>query len=403
MIKSLTPCLGLIGEVESGFLSAAILAAYLSGMNLAGISLRSGNNQAQIHWQLAQSDMTETQNRALYPGPIMDRIGLLELCRQFTQDYLRRRGEPASYIQLHAATLEAMVQAHQLTSFPMENSTKLMHEVEEIIQETFSYRGNLSRYGGSSRSLEVGYWWLDKSIEDSSSMDILPPLADRVETDVVDYLLKNPGRSLDEIDQKVCTIFTGLFTPDRELIEECVFSYGEQKPPESNHWQLRAQDSPITRQADLESIKYMIGKMGERLYYKVDINTEHNQISLHEWEYILWIDADDSIAYAFYVLASSVISRIIFSTSLPRYIPSENDAEIPPRNILVLPGGRSNLVRYKLHHDPRLRNAVESNWRFVKFRHIRWLAEIKTLNRENLNTQLDQDPPETKDPQLTLL
>jgi len=60
-------------------------------------------------------------------------------------------------------------------------------------------------------------------------------------------------------------------------------------------------------------------------------------------------------------------------------------------------------VMFKLHNDPRLNQAVEAGWRFVKFRLVRRLAEDPRLNRANLVAQLDQDPFNNKDPQMQLL
>lgn len=401
ILKPLTPCLGLIGEMEPGFLSAAILAADISGMDLAGISLRSSRNQAQISWLRTPLALDDKNNRAKREQSSTNKNELLDLSRQFAQEYLRRRGEPATYMQLHAATLESLVQSHQLATSTVENSTELIHSTDEIIQETFSYRGSLSRYGGSSRSLEVGYWWLDKATERSSSSNILSPLSDRIEREVVRFLQENPGRCMEEIDQMMCMLFTGLLTPDLELIEECVYSYGEKKPPDSNRWQLREQDSPPARRKDVESIKNLIGEIGERLCYQVE--SEHENSSTFNYEPIIWREGDGSIAYTFYVLASAVLGDVVHSTRLPRHIPAENEPEKPPRNILVIPGGRSNLVGYKLHHNPRLKSVVEAYWRFVKFRHMRWLAESDLLSRENLDEQFDRDPPATQDPQLSLL
>ena len=50
LLKPGTPCVGLMGEPEAGFLSAAVVAADLSGLQLEGMALRSAPEQAQLTW-----------------------------------------------------------------------------------------------------------------------------------------------------------------------------------------------------------------------------------------------------------------------------------------------------------------------------------------------------------------
>jgi len=70
--------------------------------------------------------------------------------------------------------------------------------------------------------------------------------------------------------------------------------------------------------------------------------------------------------------------------------------------LIVLPGGRANLVAFKLQRDPRLRQAVEEGWRFVKYRQVRWLAENPALSIESLDEFLAQDSLTYDAPQLRL-
>jgi hypothetical protein len=71
--------------------------------------------------------------------------------------------------------------------------------------------------------------------------------------------------------------------------------------------------------------------------------------------------------------------------------------------LIVVPGGRAGLIGYKLQRDPRLQAAIEAGWRFLKFRHMRWLAENDNLERANLDEQLELDPLSNRDPQMPLL
>jgi hypothetical protein len=58
---------------------------------------------------------------------------------------------------------------------------------------------------------------------------------------------------------------------------------------------------------------------------------------------------------------------------------------------------------YKTRRNLRLQSAIKANWRYLKFRHLRWLAENETLSRQNLDEQLDLDPLANRDPQMQLL
>ena len=96
---------------------------------------------------------------------------------------------------------------------------------------------------------------------------------------------------------------------------------------------------------------------------------------------ILWHDSGKA-AYAFYLLASAMAGRILRQ--------NPNPAEL---SLLVLPGGRSGLLAYKLNRDPGLRSLAE-RWRILKFRNLRRLAGITALSRVRFEEELSGDPIE---------
>jgi len=180
-----------------------------------------------------------------------------------------------------------------------------------------------------------------------------------------------------------------LFTPSRELIHECLASYGVEHPPGSRLWQLRPEDVPSTRRADLESMKGLLSGTGARLGYQVElIETEDGRSILK------WIEPGGQAAGEFFVIASAMLGSVVFSRS---------GDDFPARRTIILPGGRARLVEYKLNHDPRLRSILQESWRLIKFRHLRRLADDLSLKRENLDQLLDLDPLANRDPQLPLL
>jgi hypothetical protein len=137
---------------------------------------------------------------------------------------------------------------------------------------------------------------------------------------LVRHLLK-PGKSLLEIDSNLCAEFTGLFTPDPELIQVCLDSYGEQQS-ENGAWVIREQDAPSARRADLRAAQQMLKKIARRLELAAEGQTP-----------LLLRDANGEIRYACHVLASAVIGKLIQTHPTHQ------------KFLIVLPDGRANCWR----------------------------------------------------------
>ena len=98
---------------------------------------------------------------------------------------------------------------------------------------------------------------------------------------------------------------------------------------------------------------------------------------------MIWKDHSGKKAYQFYIFASSIIAR---------YVLASQDLD-PRHSILILPGSRSALLAFKLQRDPRLAQAVDSGWRFLKFRQLRRMLDRLDLTPDLWEDLLDQDPP----------
>jgi hypothetical protein len=384
-----TPIMGLIGETEPGFLSAALLSAELAGFDLQDMALRLDEGQAQILWKRSEVDPAERR-----PPAGARAQNLPAAIQAAVQDHLRQIGEPASYPHLQAAALVSLVQSHRLLTAegPESAAAERFKQLAAGLEEAFVLPNAFSRYGGSSRSLETGVWWLPGEAAQRRLIRATGPqvsFTDRIEMEIVRLLQKNPGISFEQMDQILCAAFTGLLTPSRELIQECLASYGVEHPPGSREWHLRPEDAPATRRADLESMKSLLSSTGTRLGYQVElVETGDGRF------YQKWTEPGRGAASHFFVIASAMLGSVVFSQ------PGE---DFPTRQIIVLPGGRARLVEYKLNRDPRLRAALQEGWRLIKFRHLRRLADDLGLERENLEKLLDLDPLANRDPQLPLL
>lgn len=358
-----TPVFALIGEAEPGFLSASLIAADMGGYQLEGLALRADIYQAQINWK-SSSRLEKPASDSLEPAAII---------RQAVRQYLSQRGEPASYLQIHSAALAALAHEHTFSAASQPPADALS-ALTRTLEETLSYRQGFLRFGGSDKTLDAGLWWA----RDLEALET--PLADRLEIELVGYLVKHPNSTPAQIDQVICKAFPETLTPGSDQVQLCLESYAQEQPPGSGNWSLRPQDTPNGRRSDLQEIRKTLGDIARRM--GLEPKGDHPQI---------WLDSQGELRYAFYTLASAMIGELIFERQYP-----------PTRSLIVLPGGRANLVAYKLQRDPRLRQAVEEGWRFVKYRQLRWLAENPALKIETLDELLAQDSLTYDAPQLRL-
>ncbi len=430
MLKPGVPLLGLIGEAEPGFLMAALISTESAEFDLEGLALRAGTGQVQILWRKAQpagatgsaegattpheDHETTKQMEALSPST---RPNARLIAAEAASSFLRERGQPAAYLQVHTAALSALACEHAFPSglrtgqgepagsAAEPSPAESFSQVQSFMKETFTSRAGFLRYEGSEASLEVGQWWLsltaDKerfgAISDAqpAPATLAVPLADRIEIACVGLLQKQPGCTLAEIDTALCELFPGLHTPDPDLIHMCLDSYGEPIEPGSLAWRLRPEDKPAARRNDLETARMMIRQLGEQLGFTVvraqEPAGDASSTTGTSIPY-LWQETGGQIRYAFYIIVSSAFGEFVLRGSTP-----------PEQSLILLPGGRANLAAYKLRCDPHLKQEIEKGWRFIKYRHLRKLLEDQQLTRENLEEQLGLDPLAYSATQIRLL
>jgi hypothetical protein len=339
------PLFGLLSEPEPPLLTATLLAAGASGFDLRAIALRSSHDPLQIHWQRRAFPRQE-------PGQ-MDEAALVEAVR----GYLEKRGEPVTYLHLHAACLASLAENRCLNW-----QRDFMMTINATIQNAL--KSNVfRRYGGSEHSLETGLWGL------SQAPDGRLPLPDQVEMALVKYLTRNPGASLPQIESAIYQEFQGLYTPQLAIIKNVLASYAT---PLEEGWQLREEDNPSARRQDLRSIRAVLEGLGKRLDYQSGTaETAHHPLVWRE---------DGQDVYSFYLIASAVAGAIL-----------QQAAHSGGTGCLVMPGGRAGLVSYKLERDPALRLLAEG-WQLLKYRQIRLLADDLKLTRQDWQKELSADP-----------
>jgi hypothetical protein len=369
-LKLGTPLLGLITEVEPAFLLAVLVAADNAGFELQGTALRTEQALAEIQWQPRDLPFLSPEN-VLPEDFIKDSI----------RAHLEVRAEPAPYLPLlvtaGAAYFNNGFNQTRFQPAAPENPPLVMTalgQIQAAVQKALSDKALLNRFGGTLQSPEHSLWWLDNL----SPTQV--PLSDRIEMEVVRFLQRAPGSTLVDLDKELCQKFSGVMTPALDFLQVCFESYAEQRPAESGAWFLRPAEAPANRRSDLSSLLGLLQELGSQLGYQV---VGANPVT--------WLDENKNLAYAFYLLASGIISQFIISNPYPA-----------GKSILVLPGSRANLVSHKLHHNPWLNQAITQGWRFLKFRHLRQLAGSLLPDRAIWDEELNGDPLDYKASQIEM-
>ncbi len=342
------PFFAIIPELEPAFLSAALLAGAEAGLDLSGLALRTRHDPGQVVWHrraFAHEDRESAEIDA-------------EAVKQAMRLSLQERSEPAPYLFLHAAGLSAMAADHSLR-WRLEALTQISTPIQAALGDPeFVHQAE-------SPNPESGLWAMAKW---DGQVD---PLPDRVEIAAVHFLQKNPDCTLRELETALNTELPGLLTPSLGLIRAVLASYAVET---SGHWSLRPEESPSARRGDLETAAESLAALGSRLGYTLQREDRNQRL-------IGWMENGQTVCI-FYLLASAVVGRLLRQNPVPA-VPS----------FLILPGGRAGLLAYKMERDPALRSIAEQ-WRIVKFRHLRRLAGLSGLTREQFEKEFSSDPIE---------
>ena len=368
IIKQKTPVIGLIPEAESGFVQAAIIAAGKEGFILKGISLRADKQFAQVHWDYAPK--TDVQIAA----PLVIQNQTQDMIVNTSIAYLEQRGETAPYLSLHANSLINIASHDGISKERSTASAEEYSRIQRLIEGSLSYKHGFIRQGGSEKSFENAILW-HQEINNPDRM-----LSDRIEEQIRQKLNDRVEMNFQSLDEFICRIFPGMLTPNLGLVTHCVDSYCNKEQLKSNIIVLREQDKPGLRSLEVASNCLALCDLGDKLGFAVE---GENPVI---WKY------GDGVSYIFYVIATAEIGEIVFRNSHP-----------PGKSILVVPGARSNLLLYKIRNNFQLSQVIEQGWRFLKFRHLRHLLDSPTLNKSNLDIELNLDPLTETPAQMRLL
>jgi hypothetical protein len=351
-----TPFFGLLPEAEPSFLTSTLTAASSAGFDLQSMALRTEHDPIQLLWRRGEHLKRETNE------PDVEDV------RTAISGHLGERGEPASYLHIHATGLVSLIESHSLKKRGQEFDETL-RLVQALIQSALEEDPEFIHYS-TGESVDTGMWGRNHINGNNES------LADRVEVAVVTFLQKNPNSIYLEVEDDIYPRFPGLLTPSKGMIYAVLSSYAVR---ESGAWMLRAEDIASIRRLELNKVIGMIEELGSRLGYST---TRQGRISL--WQ------EDGQVAYAFSVLASALMGRAVSETPTT-----------PEQSIIVLPGGRASLAAYKAQRDPSLAARLKAV-RVMKYRLLRTLLEVPVLTRESFGKQIASDPLEKSKLQMIL-
>lgn len=378
LLPSKTKFFGLLPEPEASFLSSALTAAHAAGFDLKSLALRTENDPLQIMWERGETQKRQTSE----PN--------VEVVREAIYTHLKERGEPASYLHVHAAGMIALTEAHALKQADQEFD-ELLRTTQTVIQAALTDDDRFIHHS-NGENVDTGLWGLShvtlseakglhQDEQDSAALiaaqsDMDESLSDRVEVALVTFLQKHPDSIYLEIEDDLYPRFPGLLTPSKMMIYSVLGSYAEKV---GAAWRLRAEDVASARRNELHTISAMLEVIGKRLNYSTRQGGKH----------ILW-EENDLLGYAFYVLASAIVGHALLETPYP-----------PEKTIIVIPGGRAGLIAYKEQRDPELAERLKS-YRLVKYRLLRTLVEIPVLTRETFEEQIASDPLEKSQAQMIM-
>ena len=370
------PILGLTAEAEAGLLTATTHAAYNCGFDLTGFATR--DKEAQFHWRFSASG--EKRVNAINGSCATKSI------REFLIDY----GQPAPFLKVWSAGLAGLFNYENNTAANKAEEIAPESEFAEsnaLIRDILTYRGGFLRFG-SSDSMETSLWWLKEDSNSNNFSDL--NIADQMEIAVVKLLTKNKTIKKEELENLFIQQFPGLQTPDTEWLQVILESYAVENSNKSGYWSLRNEDQPSSRREDLKTMQKQLNILAERFGY------DQSEESPLVWS------KEGSNQFYFYLIASAVLSNVILRNEVTPISPSH-------KSIIVLPGGRANLVVYKLRLDPRLHRLCSSDeqselpgWRFIKMRHLRWLLDNAT-QFQAFQDQLTLDPLTFTTPQMRFI
>ncbi len=200
-------------------------------------------------------------------------VGAIEATiRTAVRDAIAARGAPVEVERAGAVALESLSAAGLLAPLALARAGGVS-ELEVFIDHFRSALADAERDGVRRIGDTVHRY-------DMTQLADRAPLDDRVEWSV--WGLLSSARDIDtrSVLKRTYALFRGPETPDRELVERCLASYGIQG--DDGKWRLHDRDALVQRQNEQTALAAHLADAGHRLGFKVHIGRDIQRRPLPE-------------------------------------------------------------------------------------------------------------------------
>ena len=330
--------------------------------------------------------------------------------RAAVRDALSATGGPIEAERAAAVALEALAAKGLLAGVAMARAGGVS-ELEVFVDHFRSAMADAGR-DGIERVGEGAVRYGMKAVSDRA------PLDDRVEWAVWGLLAAAREVDTRTVLRRTYALFRGPETPDRELVERCLASYGAQG--DDGRWRLRDQDALAHRQLDQTRLAAVLLEAGHRLGFRVHIGRDLQRRPLPDpfigRGEILGdlMTADERAVHLVRHLRGSpealhfvdcvwydrggmtFLWQIDWTARLYRSIVELGEAIGDDEKVfrfLAVPEERKGLVVQKLARAPALADvARRRGWRFVKWAPLRAFASDPAAGLAELEPVLGLEP-----------
>lgn len=185
--------------------------------------------------------------------------------RTAARDAILARATPIDGEQAAAAALEALADHGLLAPLALKRATGVS-EVEGFMDHLRSALAD-GRRDGIQRIGDSGHERYDLTVPGDRA-----PLDDRVEWSVWGLLAAARDVDTRSVLKRTYALYRGPETPDREMVERSLASYGAQGP--DGRWRLRDEDALLRRQEGQTRLAALLLDAGRRLGFKVHVGRD---------------------------------------------------------------------------------------------------------------------------------
>jgi hypothetical protein len=263
-------CVVYLPQADLGAMAAVALAGAGGGWHLASVLYQPD----ALGGAAGSAAVLELDRR---PALLRDQSGkdagqVEATIRAAVRDAIVARGGPVDADLAGAAALEGLSARGLLAPLALTRASGVS-ELEVFIDHFRSALADGHRDGIQS----VG--------EDGRRSDLVrphdrAPLDDRVEWSVWGLLAAARDVDTRSVLRRTYAIFGGVETPDRELVERCLASYGAQA--DDGRWRLRDEDALVRRQHEQTRLAAHLVDAGHRLGFKVHVGRDLARRTLPE-------------------------------------------------------------------------------------------------------------------------